>query len=33
MPMGPAANLLVGGTTASTGMPSYKGQAVEVKAL
>ena len=33
MPMGPAANLLVGGETESTGMPSYKGQIAEVKAV
>jgi formylmethanofuran dehydrogenase subunit D len=32
MPMGPAANRLVGGGTASTGMPSYKGQTAEVEA-
>jgi formylmethanofuran dehydrogenase subunit D len=31
MPMGPAANLLVGGETESTGMPSYKGQIAEVE--
>ena len=33
MPMGPAANLLIGGATASTGMPSYKGQIAEVEAV
>ncbi|MDD3826452.1 MAG: molybdopterin dinucleotide binding domain-containing protein [Anaerolineae bacterium] len=31
MPMGPPANLLVGGETESTGMPSYKGQRAEVE--
>jgi formylmethanofuran dehydrogenase subunit D len=33
MPMGPYANVLIGGDTDSTGMPSYKGLAAEVKAL
>jgi len=33
MPMGPAANLLVGGETESTGMPSFKGLTAEVKAV
>jgi formylmethanofuran dehydrogenase subunit D len=33
MPLGPAANLLVGGETESTGMPCYKGQHAEVKAV
>jgi formylmethanofuran dehydrogenase subunit D len=33
MPMGPSANLLIGGETESTGMPSYKGQLVEVSAV
>jgi formylmethanofuran dehydrogenase subunit D len=33
MPMGPSANLLVGGETESTGMPSYKGQSAEVSAV
>ena len=31
MPMGPTANLLVGGETESTGMPSYKGQPAAVE--
>ncbi len=31
MPMGPAANLLVGGETEGTGMPAYKGQIAEVE--
>jgi formylmethanofuran dehydrogenase subunit D len=30
MPLGPTANLLVGGETGSTGMPSFKGQPAEV---
>jgi formylmethanofuran dehydrogenase subunit D len=33
MPMGPTANLLVGGETESTGMPSYKGELAEVEAV
>jgi formylmethanofuran dehydrogenase subunit D len=33
MPMGPAANLLVGDETRGTGMPSYKGQTVKVEAV
>lgn len=33
MPLGPSANLLVGGETESTGMPSFKGQPAEVRAV
>jgi formylmethanofuran dehydrogenase subunit D len=32
MAMGPTANLLIGGATAGTGMPPYKGQIAEVEA-
>ena len=33
MPMGPAANLLIGSETECTGMPSFKGTMAEVKAV
>ena len=33
MPMGPTANLLIGGETDSTGMPTFKGASAEVKAV
>jgi formylmethanofuran dehydrogenase subunit D len=32
MPLGPAANRLIGGDTESTGMPSFKGLVAEVRA-
>ncbi len=33
IPMGPSANVLIGGETDCTGMPSYKGLVAEVKTL